>query len=91
MRMGLHDGSLLGNCIFCRDIIKDTEDCYQDACAVLFNNKLLCGACLLLLKPSVLAAHVRYIKEFHSQRKKQVAAHGYYVDKETGRLVKVSE
>ena len=56
--MKANNGEELGRCVFCRDILYNSEASIQHAQAYFKNSKIVCGSCLLELKDPCLEAFI---------------------------------
>ena len=56
--MKANDGAELGRCVFCRDMVYNSEASIQHSQAYFKKSKIACGNCLLDLKDPFLSAFI---------------------------------
>jgi len=86
------DGAELGRCVFCRDILYNSEASLQHAQAYFKNSKIVCGHCLLDLKDPCLEAFIakeREASEHNETLLDEVKKYGWSINPATGKLVKI--
>ena len=91
--MKANNGEELGRCVFCRDILYNSEASLQHAQSYFKNSKIVCGHCLLDLKDPCLEAFIA--KELEESLYKEVLLekvkeHGWTMNPATGKLVKIT-
>tara|TARA_R100001594_G_scaffold51586_2_gene85026 strand:- start:274 stop:567 length:294 start_codon:yes stop_codon:yes gene_type:complete len=87
-----NNGAELGRCVFCKDIIYNSETTIQHSHALFKNSKIVCGNCLLELRNPCLEAYVA--KEQEERKEKdflldKVKEYGWKINPTTGKLVKI--
>tara|TARA_R110000765_G_C18732224_1_gene585638 strand:- start:287 stop:613 length:327 start_codon:yes stop_codon:yes gene_type:complete len=88
------DGAELGRCVFCRDLLYNSEASLQHAQAHFKNSKIVCGNCLLELKDPCLEAFIAKEREESEHNEillDEVKKYGWKINPATGKLVKIKE
>ena len=89
-----NNGAELGRCVFCRDVIYNSEASIQHSQAIFKNSKIVCGNCLLELRDPSLEAFVAKKEEeslYKDALLDKVKEHGWTMIPKTGKLVKIKE
>lgn len=89
-----NNGAELGRCVFCRDVIYNSEASIQHSQAIFKNSKIVCGNCLLELRDPSLEAFVAKKEEeslYKDALLDKVKEHGWTMNPKTGKLVKIKE
>tara|TARA_R110002020_G_scaffold343977_3_gene558333 strand:- start:1541 stop:1834 length:294 start_codon:yes stop_codon:yes gene_type:complete len=87
-----NNGAELGRCVFCRDVIYNSEASIQHAQAYFKNSKIVCGSCLLELRDPALEAFIAKKEEeslYKDTLLDKVKEHGWTMNPKTGKLVKI--
>ena len=90
--MKANNGEELGRCVFCRDILYNSEASLQHAQSYFKNSKIVCGHCLLDLKDPCLEAFIakeREESEYKEVLLDKVREHGWSINPATGKLIKI--
>ena len=90
--MKANNGEELGRCVFCRDILYNSEASLQHAQSYFKNSKIVCGHCLLDLKDTCLEAFIAKEREESLYKEvllEKVKEHGWTMNPKTGKLVKI--
>ena len=91
--MKANNGEELGRCVFCRDILYNSEASLQHAQSYFKNSKIVCGHCLLDLKDPCLEAFIAKEREESLYKEvllEKVKEHGWTMNPATGKLVKIT-
>ena len=91
--MKANNGEELGRCVFCRDILYNSEASLQHAQSYFKNSKIVCGHCLLDLKDPCLEAFIAKEREESLNKEvllEKVKEHGWTMNPATGKLVKIT-
>ena len=91
--MKANNGEELGRCVFCRDILYNSEASLQHAQSYFKNSKIVCGHCLLELKDPCLEAFIAKEREESLYKEvllEKVKEHGWTMNPATGKLVKIT-
>ena len=90
--MKANNGEELGRCVFCRDLLYNSEASVQHSQAHFKNSKIVCGNCLLELKDPCLSAFLAKQEEeslYKETLLDKVKEHGWTMNPKTGKLVKI--
>ena len=90
--MKANDGAELGRCVFCRDMVYNSEAAIQHSQAYFKNSKIACGNCLLELKDPCLSAFIAKQEEdslYKETLLDKFKEHGWTMNPKTGKLVKI--
>jgi hypothetical protein len=90
--MKQNDGAELGRCVFCRDVLYNSDASMQHSHAHFKNSKVVCGNCLLELKDPCLEAFIAKQDEESMYKEvllDKVKEHGWTMNPTTGKLVKI--
>ena len=91
--MKANNGEELGRCVFCRDILYNSQASLQHAQSYFKNSKIVCGHCLLDLKDPCLEAFIAKEREESLYKEvllEKVKEHGWTMNPATGKLVKIT-
>ena len=91
--MKANNGEELGRCVFCRDILYNSEASLQHAQSYFKNSKIVCGHCLLDLKDPCLEAFIAKERKESLYKEvllEKVKEHGWTMNPATGKLVKIT-
>ena len=86
------EGAELGRCVFCREVLYNSEASIQHSHAYFKNSKIVCGNCLLELRDPVLEAFIareREEEDYKDVLLEKVKEYGWSVNPATGKLQKI--
>ena len=90
--MKQNDGAELGRCVFCRDMLYNSEASLQHSHTYFKKSKIICGNCLLELRDPCLEAFIAKKEEeslYKDSLLDKVKEHGWTMNPKTGKLVKI--
>ena len=87
------EGAELGRCVFCRELVYNSQASIQHGQAVFKKSKLVCGNCLIDLKTPVLEAFIAHEQEeeiYKDTLLEKVKQYGWSLNPATGKLQKIA-
>jgi len=88
------EGAELGRCVFCREVLYNSQVSVQHAYAFFKKSKMVCGNCLIDLKDPVLEAFIAHEQEKEDYKEdllEKVKEYGWSVNPSTGKLQKIAD
>ena len=83
----------LGRCVFCREVLFNSEASIQHAHKVFKKSKIVCGNCLIELREPVMMAFIAQKQEEEDYKDvllEKVRDYGWTVNPDTGKLQKIA-
>jgi len=82
----------LGRCVFCREVLYNSEASIQHAHNHFKKSKIICGNCLIELREPVMMAYIAQQQEEEDYKDvllEKVKDYGWIVNPDTGKLQKI--
>ena len=86
------EGAELGRCVFCREVLYNSEASVQHSHAFFKKSKIVCGNCLIDLRDPVLEAFIAQEaqeEDYKEDLLEKVKQYGWSVNPSTGKLQKI--
>ena len=83
----------LGRCVFCREVLFNSEASIQHSHKVFRKSKIVCGNCLIELREPVMMAYIAHKQEEDDYKDvllEKVKDYGWTVNPDTGKLQKIA-
>ena len=88
------EGAELGRCVFCREVLYNSQASVQHAYAFFKKSKMVCGNCLIDLKDPVIEAFIASEQEkedYKDDLLERVKEYGWTLNPATGKLQKITK
>ena len=82
----------IGRCVFCREVLFNSEASIQHSHKVFKKSKIVCGSCLIELREPVMMAYIAQKQEEDDYKDillEKVKDYGWSVNPDTGKLQKI--
>ena len=82
----------VGRCVFCREVLFNSEASIQHEHKVFKKSKIICGNCLIELREPVMMAYIAHKQEEDDYKDvllEKVKDYGWTVNPDTGKLQKI--
>ena len=82
----------IGRCVFCREVLFNSEASIQHEHKVFKKSKIICGNCLIELREPVMMAYIAHKQEEDDYKDvllEKVKDYGWTVNPDTGKLQKI--
>ena len=82
----------LGRCVFCREVLYNSQASVQHGYAFFKKSKIVCGNCLIDLRDPVLEAFIAQEKQeedYKDDLLEKVRQYGWSINQSTGKLQKI--